>query len=398
MLRKLFPLINVATPTNAYQTSTRSMASKCVSTNRTKCVESSIFPLHVMGAGSIGLLYAAKMQEVLTLNSSKSQPPVTLLMRPHHEPFLIRDEDSNGHEQLIAPVTMLRSGEVTNYKIPVEIIGETDKDISAIHTLLLCTKANDACTALDSVWSRLQPKSSQTHRKPKLIILSNGALAIRDAILRDISADDVEIVFASTTHGAYKDNAVETKYCIRHAGEGLTHCTDGEFIRICRGIGWKSYEMTDFEMNLMLWKKLAVNCVINPLTAIYNVKNGELVGLQHSQDVKTIMTKLLEEVSSVALKEVELHQALKSSRSKETMQSVRKELSIKSLQTFVDKVIKDTADNISSMLQDAKSDRVTEVQYLNGHICRLGREKYNMECPYNASMCSAVEKLLTEKN
>ena len=157
--------------------------------------------------------------------------------------------------------------------------------------------------------------------------------------------------------------------------------------------------MTDFDMNVMLWKKLAVNCVINPLTAIHNVKNGEIVGLQHyGHDFNFFMTKLLEEVSCVALQEVELLRSLTSSRSEKTVQSIQKELSVESLQAFVHKVIKDTADNISSMLQDVKSNRVTEVQYLNGYICRLGREKYDMECPYNASICSAVEKLLIEKN
>lgn len=379
------------------------MTSKCASMNRANCIESSIFPLHVMGAGSIGLLYAARIQEVhkdkwLTLNSSKKwQPPVTLFMRPYHKPYLIRDEDNEGHEQLIAPVTLSRSGEVTSYKIPVEIIGETNEDISDVRTLLLCTKANDACTALASVWNRLQ--SSPKYRKPKFFILSNGALAIRDAILRDISFDAVEIVFASTTHGAYKDNTGETKYCIQHVGEGLTHCTDGEFIRICREIGWESFKMTEFDMNVMLWKKLAVNCVINPLTAIHNVKNGEIVGLQHyGHDFNFYMTKLLEEVSCVASQEVELLQSLTPSKSEKIVQSIRKELSVESLQVFVHKVIINTADNISSMLQDVKSNRVTEVQYLNGYICRLGREKYGMECPYNRSICSAVEKLLIEKN
>jgi len=31
------------------------------------------------------------------------------------------------------------------------------------------------------------------------------------------------------------------------------------------------------DMHAILWKKLAVNCVVNPLTAIHNVTNGIII-------------------------------------------------------------------------------------------------------------------------
>jgi 2-dehydropantoate 2-reductase len=347
-----------------------------------------------MGAGSIGLLYASRIQEAYNQRpkSKKTQSAVTLLMRAHHKPLLNVDGD-----RLFAPVEILNGNNSTKCNIPVEIVGQADGDSPDINTLLLCTKANDACTALSAIWNRLQMSSRDS--QPRIIILSNGALAVGDSILNAFPGNNVDIVYASTTHGAYKDHSDTTKYCIRHAGEGLTHSTDEEFVRICRDIGWKSYKMTDLEMNIMLWKKLAVNCVINPLTAIHGERNGELVGLQHNgQDIRDFMNGVLEEVSCISLKEVQaMHSLVGSNKNELPLQSIQEELSVSSLQDFVDKVISDTAPNISSMLQDVQANRVTEVQFLNGHVCQIAKEKYGIKCPYNRSLYAAVS-LLIEKS
>ena len=37
----------------------------------------------------------------------------------------------------------------------------------------------------------------------------------------------------------------------------------------------------------------------------------------------------------------------------------------------------DTRNNVSSMLQDVKAGRMTEVQYLNGYVTSLGQEKHS---------------------
>jgi ketopantoate reductase len=57
----------------------------------------------------------------------------------------------------------------------------------------------------------------------------------------------------------------------------------------------------------------------------------------------------------------------------------------------------DTTNNISSMLQDVKAKRETEVHFLNGHVSRIGKEKYDMDCPFNTSMCTAVDTLITAR-
>jgi 2-dehydropantoate 2-reductase len=404
MLRKL-----LTSPVDVFMTvasignqslSLRSMASKCKPSD-VLSTSSSIFPLHVIGAGSVGLLYASKIHHAYRCRHKYDrdtlQRPVTLLMRAHHKPHLIHIGTDQHHKKLLAPVTLRSGSERALCGIPVDIIGDNSPELSRIRTLLLCTKANDACAALTSIWDRLC--SSLTDWQPRIIILSNGALAIKDAILKNFPSADVKIIYGSTTHGVYKDINDSDKYCIHHAGHGSTFCTAGEFAEVCEESGLNGIKMTPNEMKVMLWKKLAVNCVANPLTAIHNVRNGRLAGLQHNgQSIGTTMTRILEEVSDVAMKEIE-SDCIQSSEedARESIETARVELSVPSLQSFVDEVLCSTSNNISSMLQDVRAKRITEVQFLNGHVCRVANGKYGIDCPYNASMCVEVEALLKDK-
>ena len=122
-----------------------------------------------------------------------------------------------------------------------------------IGCLLLYTKVNDAIPALESVWDRLlhtrgtaraSPEEDPLEPPARVIVLSNGALVIQDAICECFGRDReglldgrVRIEFATTTHGAYRtpsspftSNTVDgdgggnnATYGIVHAGLGSTH-------------------------------------------------------------------------------------------------------------------------------------------------------------------------------
>ncbi|KAL7470509.1 hypothetical protein ACHAXS_010760 [Conticribra weissflogii] len=376
-----------------------------------------IFPVHVLGSGSIGILYACALQQsyfeqnsrIFDTFSAANFKPVTLLMRSHHENRLRK------HPHLLAPVTILdapRFGKHASsnrktlsreFEIPVELIGGLKHDHAPIKSLLLCTKANDAMTALLSVWERLSPSpcvEKDLHQKfSTIIILSNGALAIRDAIYekfgRSLDESGIDIVLATTTHGAYKVDSdpleYHSRFRITHAGKGSTYCTNSEFIDSCKLARWDCSILSDLEMFIMLWKKLAVNCVINPLTAIHGVKNGDLLNRQFrhlGSSLEYVMDHILEEVSAVAMIDIE-------SRGHDinAMQSASQHLSVPVLKKFVTNIISKTANNISSMLQDVKSERVTEVRFLNGYVVDFGFNKYSVECPWNQHLCEEVEAL-----
>ncbi len=353
----------------------------------TSCVQGCVLPMHIIGGGSIGFLFAAGMQ--------KASSDVTMLLRKHHTPRLNATicENSSTAAKYLAPVQVCRPSDrqiITSCDIKAEIIGDAQDPIEC---LLICTKASDAIPALSSIWDRLDRKNGA-----KVIILSNGALAIRDSIQKHFNDHtDVQIITATTTHGAYVEQTSGTErnpigYRIVHAGDGLTHCTNNKFIDACQKVGWKGGALSQFEMNMMLWKKLAANCVINPLTAIHGVKNGQLLSLDITDQT---ITYILEELSSIATLEMEsLVQAEEDIKVQSHFQRlIAEELSVEFLKKFVKKVMTDTSDNISSMLQDVNAKRTTEVRFLNGYVAHLGKEKYSIDCGYNENMCNKVEEL-----
>jgi len=94
-----------------------------------------------------------------------------------------------------------------------------------------------------------------------------------------------------------------------------------------------------------LWRKLALNCAINPLTVLYQCRNG---GLQaHQCEVATLCAELTE-----------------------LLQCCGQPAAAQDLQTEVERVIQATAANYSSMYQDVASARRTEISYLLGYACQ----------------------------
>lgn len=97
-----------------------------------------------------------------------------------------------------------------------------------------------------------------------------------------------------------------------------------------------------------LYTKLAINAVINPLTAILQIKNGELV------DYPDKVSELKQEVFAI-------YDAAKIS------------LKPKALSLAIDLVIDATSENWSSMYQDVKHKRVTENETLLGYLRSLAK-------------------------
>ncbi|PKH99843.1 ketopantoate reductase family protein [Glaciecola sp. 33A] len=98
-----------------------------------------------------------------------------------------------------------------------------------------------------------------------------------------------------------------------------------------------------------LYQKLAVNAAINPLTALKNCKNGELVN--YSKDVSRIKEEIFDlfEFMNLAL---DNH----------------------ALSLHIDAVIQLTKENYSSMHQDFQNGRETEVEGILGFLLAKGQE------------------------
>ncbi len=98
------------------------------------------------------------------------------------------------------------------------------------------------------------------------------------------------------------------------------------------------------------WLKLAVNAVINPLTALFEVKNG---AIHDNPLLKELSEKLLEEIVKV-------------------INTLNIELALDPRKHLIE-VISTTSNNISSMLQDILNCRKTEIDYINGVIVEIGK-------------------------
>jgi len=104
-------------------------------------------------------------------------------------------------------------------------------------------------------------------------------------------------------------------------------------------------------------EKLIVNSIINPLTTVLECENGALF---RTDDLKDIIRTLVEEAVAVikGLPGVGAHERL------ETEQLIE----------LVSQVGILTSSNTSSMLQDSRAGRPTEIDYINGWIVENGKE------------------------
>lgn len=164
---------------------------------------------------------------------------------------------------------------------------------------------------------------------------------------------------------------------IRHAGRGPTWIgqvsdeadrskleeTAGAF----NAAGLETHLETDVKK--LVWNKLLVNVGINALTAIFNVPNGELV---RDSELRLVMHGIVREAVEVA------HAVGLDFDPEETIQRV-------------EEVCRNTAGNISSMLQDVRRGSSTEINYINGAIAREGQRE-GLPTPMNCLLTELVKR------
>ncbi|MBM3789722.1 MAG: ketopantoate reductase family protein [Acidobacteria bacterium] len=120
----------------------------------------------------------------------------------------------------------------------------------------------------------------------------------------------------------------------------------------------------------LLWGKLIVNAAINPLTALLRVPNGELL---RRPEAAALMEAAAEEAAGVARRcGVDLPYADPAARAR----------AVAGL----------TADNLSSMLQDVRRGVRTEIDAINGAICREASRRKS-RAPINCALWRLVRAL-----
>ena len=286
---------------------------------------------HVLGTGAIGTLFAAFLQRA----------GVDVVLLDHH----------NG-DAATRTVTVDGLEPRGQFAFALSPVAASD----AIDYLLVTTKAYAVLPALASVQHRLGDAAT-------VVLMVNG-MGLDDAVAD--ACPGLALALATTTEGAYR--RADGSVC--HAGTGTTLMGAAEpgtaippwfnaFRRSVPDCHWQ------LDMAACLWRKLAINAAINPLTAVLGCRNGELAG-QAAGQVRTLCA----EITAVA-------RAAGMARAVEALESV------------VFDVIRNTADNRSSMLQDVSAGRPTEIEYITGWLVAEAH-RLGIDVPENQKLLEAV--------
>jgi 2-dehydropantoate 2-reductase len=131
---------------------------------------------------------------------------------------------------------------------------------------------------------------------------------------------------------------------------------------------WKPISHVETAMK----RKLVVNSVVNPLTALLGCRNGEL--LETAEAGKILYRVCSEAAHAFAMQaQEEGSEKEKGVKVRMGLSRVSPGLTARALEEECLRVIKVTAGNISSMLSDVRSGSYTEIDYMNGYLVGLGR-------------------------
>ncbi|MFJ4054640.1 putative 2-dehydropantoate 2-reductase [Pseudomonas sp. NPDC089743] len=279
---------------------------------------------HILGAGSLGTLWACRL--------ARAGKAVRLILRDRQR--LQAYEQAGG-------LTLVEQDHANHYAIPAE----TADANGPVHRLLVACKAYDAAPAIAQLAPRLAAGA-------EIVLLQNG-LGSQDEV-----ADQVPLarcIFASSTEGAFR----EDDWRVRFAGHGFNWLGDPanpaapEWFDELHDAGIPAQWTVDILTRL--WRKLALNCAINPLTVLHDCQNGGLLG--HLGEIDGLIAELGELLGRCGQPQA-----------------------ADDLGEEVHRVILATSANYSSMYQDVRAGRRTEVHYLLGHACRAAT-RHGMELP-----------------
>ncbi|GGP52740.1 ketopantoate reductase family protein [Shewanella saliphila] len=246
------------------------------------------------------------------------------------------------------------------------ILSSDDTHLANINLLIVCVKAYQVENALLPLLSKLAPNCH-------VVLLHNGLgphLAVSEA-LEHYPA--LGLSLGTTSQAALKIS----QWHIKHTGFGVTqlghYCgtpLSTELKHRLQALHRDNQPLEWYQPVLpILWQKLAINAVINPLSALNKCANGQLAAEEYQPQITAIIDELVDVAKCDGI-----------------------ELDPAQLLNRVKQVIALTSANFSSMYQDVTHHRVTEIDYINGYICQQAR-RYNLAVPTNQSLVVKVAAL-----
>jgi 2-dehydropantoate 2-reductase len=305
----------------------------------------------IIGVGAVGLAVASALHRV--------GARVHLVARPAAAETLRR----NG---------IARTGLFGDHRVPAGDL-EVEEHPSAwwgrsLSAVLVCTKtfaSEEVVEDLTPAWESL--------REPCPVVLFHNGWGTADLFARRLPSR--RIFNARIITGFRRRDPTTTEVTV-HADAvklgSLFGAEAGELdgLASCLSDGGLPTETTS-DIGRDLWAKLLYNCALNPLGALRGVTYGELA---ECQDTRAIMRAVVFEVFA----------AMRAEGWRTWWRRPGDYLS-----DFYDRILPPTASHESSMLQDLRAGRPTEIEFLSGAIARIG-VRHGIETPVNASLRDLV--------
>ena len=364
--------------------------------------------IHILGLGNVGVFVAH------SLAARQSRPPLTLMLHNRHlyhgwvEKRKSLSLSTRGLDDIKTGFDLNVRNNETWYSVPAtasrgvgklaeeelsekllkrtaeETLAEAWQDNRPIECLIVACKAPDTVTALRTVKHRLTRDST-------VLLLQNGMGAIDDinelvfpnpgerphymsgVISHGLTGKGafqaIHVGLGTVTLGPVPPATPATRSIRRNEEEDWALTTKYLLRTLTMTPPLVAFAVPYTDLIQYQLEKLALNCVINPLTALLGCLNGEpLYHLSFSR----VLRLLLIEISSVICTLPEL----------QGVPGIEHRFSVERLRSMAVSLMNKTGKNTNSMLQDIRAGKKTEIRYLNGYIVRRG-EELGIKCPLN---------------
>jgi 2-dehydropantoate 2-reductase len=288
----------------------------------------------ILGAGAIGSLWAVALQQ---------QHDVQVWTRSAITHYPLTFQSIEGNTQ--------------SYRFNANKINHLkESDI-----LLVTVKSFQVITAL-------QPLLNHIAEQCTIVIMHNG-IGSHEAVKQLLPTHTV--LYATTSQAALQPR----HNFLRHTGQGQTSVGSLSFEK--HNVSFVSDTLNqalppcNWQEDIMqtLWKKLAINCAINPLTAIHQCMNGELANNQY----QTPLTMICNEVTEV-------------------MRAEGYSVNDNELYQQALTVINATSKNYSSMNRDVFYQRLSEIDYITGYLIHQAK-KFDIAVPINLELWQTIKSM-----
>ena len=238
--------------------------------------------------------------------------------------------------------------------------------------------------------------------QPTVVLLHNGMGGAE--IAHDVLGPDYPLLLATTSHGALKKEAEIGSVIVEYTGKGETQIGALDVQAFGRSFETSSTLTSKLPSKLYsklpsklssaitlisaalppthycddiqkaLWSKLAVNAVINPLTALNNIQNKHVLDAQFDKQRQAICAEFTATANAYGFSfcEEQVHERVMA-------------------------VAKATGENYSSMHQDIVNERPSEIGAINGYLVERAKQK-GIATPANTLLTQQIKEIEAQFN